>query len=100
MAEKGERLEISVAVRLTKDCDDAEVLMRASDAILDAQSHLLDVPGAKRLTGGYTIGPLVQRHHRMRRAAHGPRHTVQSANAEEPDAINDRPEERKHKKPN
>jgi hypothetical protein len=93
MAQKDERVEISVAVRLTGDCDDAEVLAKAANAILDAQSHLMEIPGAKRLTGGYTIGPLVQRihrlrrvaRHRLRRAARRPRHTVHRANDQEPD---------------
>ena len=72
MAEKGEVVEISVAVRLTEDCPDEEVTNKATYARLDAQTQLLGIPGAKRYMSGISIRRGLRRFH-TRRASHGER---------------------------
>lgn len=91
MAIKNERIEVTVSVRLTKSADDTEIAVRCNEAIYDALERLANLPGAKRLSAGWGIGPLKQdvagrRHyhrrvHPARRANAGRRRS--SDNAEE-----------------
>ena len=67
MAEKGEVVEITVAMVLGENCPDEEVISKAAYARLDAQTQLLGIPGAKRFTSSIGIRRGMKRFHTRRR---------------------------------
>lgn len=60
------RLTIDISVTLPDDCEHDGVMEQAKDALRAARATLLLIPGARFLTSGVSVGPVIRRLRRRR----------------------------------
>jgi hypothetical protein len=60
------RLTIDISVTVPDDCEHDGVMEQAKDALRAARSTLLGIPGARFLTSGVSVGPVIRRLRRRR----------------------------------